>query len=253
MWYSSKLNEDAPCPVNPVKNRFFRITYLIPVVLFLTIAGMTACKSINTDSSSESSINLLRAHVAELEPMVQRAEAIRAIKRLQCAYGHYAEFGFWHDLADLFAEDGIGHYPAGDLKKEEIRRLFMQDLGGGKLGLPEGLLYPHMMLQPVITLEPDGKTAKGRWRVFTMLGYHGKNANWAGGVYENEYVLEEGIWKIKDLRFYLQYSGPYEQTGWTIDKGNIPIHYTPDLAGAPVQEAIEPAEPVIPSDEKGLT
>jgi hypothetical protein len=228
-------------------------TLLVPAVFMLAIAGIIACNSNDTGSRSESRIDLLRAHVAELEPMVERAEALRAVKRLQCAYGHYAEFGLWHDLADLFAADGIGHYPAGDLKKEEIRSLFLQDIGGGKLGLPEGLLYPHMMLQPVVTLSPDGKSAKGRWRVFTMLGYHGKNANWAGGVYENEYVLEGGVWKIKDLRFYLQYSGPYEQTGWSIDKGDIPIHYTPDLVGTPVPEEIEPAVPAIPRDETALT
>ncbi len=229
------------------------ITFLIAALFVLAIAGMMACTSNDTGSSSESRVDLLRAHISELKPMVERAEALRAVKRLQCAYGHYAEFGLWHDLADLFAEDGIGHYPAGDLKKEEIRGLFLRDIGGGKLGLPEGLLYPHIMLQPVVTLSPDGKTAKGRWRVFTMLGFHGKNANWAGGVYENEYVLEGGVWKIKDLRFYLQYSGPYEQPGWTIDKGDIPIHYTPDLAGAPVPEEIEPAAPVIPADEETLT
>jgi len=194
----------------------------------------------------------LQAHVARLEPMVDRAEAIRAVKGLQYAYGHYAEFGLWNDLADLFAEDGIGHYPHGDLKKEEIRKLFLQDIGGGKLGLPEGMLYPHIMLQPVITLAPDGKSAKGRWRVFTMLGTYGKNANWAGGVYENKYVMEGGVWKIKDLRFYLQYSGSYEQTGWTIAKGDIPMHYTPDLAGTPVPEDIKPVGSVIPPDEKTL-
>ena len=235
------------------QNHIFRgKTFLVTALFVLAMIGMIACSSDETGSRSESRTDLLKARVAELEPMVERAEAIRAVKRLQIAYGHYAEFGLWHDLADLFAEDGIGHYPAGDLKKEEIRRLFMQDLGGGKLGLPKGLLYPHMMLQPVVTLAPDGKTAKGRWRVFTMLGFHGKNANWAGGVYENEYVLEGEVWKIKDLRFYLQYSGPYEQTGWTIDKGDIPIHYTPDMAGTPVPEEIEPVAPVTSSDEKAL-
>jgi hypothetical protein len=229
-------------------------SFLVPAVFVLTIVGIIGCRSDDTDSNSESRIDLLRASVAGLEPMVERAEAIRAVKRLQSAYGHYAEFGLWYDLADLFADDGIGHYPTGDLKKEEIRRLFLRDIGEGKLGLPEGLLYPHMMLQPVVTLAPDGKTAKGRWRVFTMLGFHEKNANWAGGVYENEYVLEGGVWKIKDLRFYLQYSGPYEQTGWTIDKGDIPIHYTPDLAGTPVPEEIEPAvSAATPRDEKALT
>lgn len=186
----------------------------------------------------------LEGTATRLESRLRRAEAIRAVKRLQCAYGQFAEFGLWNDLADLFAEDGIGHYPAGDLGKEEIRRLFLHDIGKGKLGLPEGMLYPHIMLQPVVTLAPDGKSARGRWRVFTMLGYYGGTASWAGGVYENSYVLEKGVWKIKDLHFYLQYSGPYEQSGWTIDKGVIPIHYDPAQAGAPILSA--PESPMAP-------
>lgn len=190
----------------------------------------------------------LEGTIARLESKLDRAEAIRAVKRLQCAYGQYAEFGLWNDLADLFAEDGIGHYPVGDLGKEEIRRLFLQEIGKGRLGLSEGMLYPHIMLQPVVTLAPDGRSAKGRWRVFTMLGNYGGTASWAGGVYENEYVLENGVWKIKNLRFYLQYSGRYEEQGWTIDKGVIPIHYDPAGAGAPIPSG---QEPPTASDSKG--
>ncbi len=228
-------------------------TFLAPAIFLLAASGLISCNSIDSGAGSESSKGLLRARVAGLETMVERAEAIRAVKRLQSAYGQYAEFGLWNDLADLFASDGIGHYPAGDLKKEEIRKLFINDIGGGRLGLPEGLLYPHIMLQPVVTLAPDGKSAKGRWRVFTMLGSHGKNANWAGGVYENEYVLEDGVWKIKDLRFYLQYSGSYEQSGWTIARGDIPIHYTPDLAGAPVPLDTKPSASATLQDGKPLS
>ena len=66
----------------------------------------------------------LQERIARLETGVQGAEAIRAVKRLQYAYGHYAEFGLWHDFADLFADIGVGHYPSGDLGKEGIRKLF---------------------------------------------------------------------------------------------------------------------------------
>jgi hypothetical protein len=182
----------------------------------------------------------LQKQIARLDADVRGAEAIRAIKRLQYAYGHYAEFGLWHDLADLFADNGIGHYPAGDLRKEEIRKLFLQDVGKGKLGLSEGQLYPHIMLQPVVTLAPDRMTAKGRWRVLAMLGSYGGDAIWAGGVYENEYLLENGVWKISDLHYYSRYGGRYEQPGWTADKGTVPIHYDPARAGTPVLENANP-------------
>ena len=96
------------------------------------------------------------------------------------------------------------------------------------------------MLQPVVTLAPDRKTAKGRLRVLAMLGSYGGAAIWAGGVYENEYILENGVWKIKDLHYYSRYSGRYEQPGWTADKGAIPIHYDPARAGTPILENSNP-------------
>lgn len=104
----------------------------------------------------------LRQQIARLESNAERAEAIRAMKRLQYTYGHYAEFGLWNDLADLFAENGIGRYPVDDLGKEGIRKLFLQDVGKGKLGLPDGMLYPHVMLQPVVTLEPAADSFRYR-------------------------------------------------------------------------------------------
>jgi hypothetical protein len=90
------------------------------------------------------------------------------------------------------------------------------------------------MLQPVVTLAPDGKSAKGRWRVFAMLGNYGGTAVWAGGIYENEYIQENGAWKINDLHYYQQYSGLYDQPGWNADKGAIPMHYDPTRAGVPI-------------------
>src|SRR5512138_3543900 len=84
----------------------------------------------------------LQARIEGLARAVDAAEALRAIKRLQWAYGHYSEFGLWHDFADLFADTGIGHYTQGDLDREEIRALFFDQVGQGQLGLAHGRIYP---------------------------------------------------------------------------------------------------------------
>jgi hypothetical protein len=214
--------------------------------LILSVCAALCMCAITPDETAQ--LATLQHRIAVLEANVRGAEAIRAIKRLQYSYGHYAEFGLWHDLADLFSDKGVGHYPAGELGKEGIRKLFLQDVGKGKLGLAEGQFYPHIMLQPVVTLGADGKTAKGRWRVLAMLGSYGGAATWAGGIYENEYILENGIWKILDLHYYSRYSGRYEQSGWTVDKTTIPIHYNPALAGKPgTASATLPAAEVSPT------
>ncbi len=222
-------------------------TFIVPAVIVLSIAGI-----INSSyNRSRSRITHLHSRLARLESMAARAQAIRDIKRLQYAYGHYMEFGLWEDIADLFSEKGKGHYPAGDFEKGQIGRYFPTGAGRGKQGLPWGTLNSHIMLQPVVNLGPGENSARGRWRLFSMQGNYRKKAYWEGGVYENEYILENGVWKIKDLHLYPQYGGPYEQEGWSILGGSIPAHYTPDTAGNPVPKD-ETAAPEDFRTEKNL-
>ncbi len=195
-----------------------------------TLLALCCCNSLK-DNPAE--LTALQEKLEWLEAGIRNAEAVRAVKRLQHAYGHYSEMGLWHDFADLFADSGIGHYPHGDLGKESIRRLFLEEVGGGKLGLDKGRLYIHFMMEPVVTLSPDGKSARGRWRILAMMGSYGKSAFWAGGVYENAYIFEDGFWKIQDLKYYASYSGRYEEPGWTVQNESAPFHYDPRGAGNP--------------------
>lgn len=195
---------------------------------------------------------------------VRQAEAIRAIKRLQAAYGHYAEFGLWNDFAELFADQGVGHYAQGPMVgRDAIRKLFFEQVGQGRLGLADGRIYPHIVFQPVVTLDPGGRTARGRWRVLALLGGYGGNATWVGGVYENRYVFENGAWKIAELTYATQFTAPYDR-GWTQPRAAAPSappsdscndyisssctfapHFDPRRAGTPspppiVEPGVEP-------------
>ena len=63
------------------------------------------------------------------------------------------------------------------------------------------------------------------------------HARLEGGIFENDYVREGGVWKIAHLHFHPQYEGPYE-TGWTNVGGKdlpiVPYHYDGDTAGLPI-------------------
>jgi len=156
----------------------------------------------------------LEQQVAALEREATRLEDVSALERLQRAYGYYLEAAQWDQMADLFADDGSieigldGVY----VGKERVRQ-YLHALGGGKVGLSEGQLNEHLMLQPIIDVAPDGLTAKGRWRTVIMGGQYHKSALWGEGPYENDYVKQDGVWKIKALHWYQTFVVPY-QGGW---------------------------------------
>ncbi|MEJ0039340.1 MAG: nuclear transport factor 2 family protein [Gammaproteobacteria bacterium] len=122
----------------------------------------------------------------------------------------------WDDVADLFADEGsvelgLNGVYAG---KANIRK-YLYSLTGGKPGLRPGEIMNHFQLSPVVTLADDGQSAKGRWRTIIQGGTYGKGSggDWGEGVYENEYVQQNGVWKIKTLHFYTKFYAPYEG-GW---------------------------------------
>ena len=210
---------------------FVAVTASSDVVQAFRSAGLKARATSGDDLSA------LQQRIDRLEALTDRVEAISAIKRLQYAYGHYAELGLWHDFADLFADTGIGHYTTGALDREQIRSLFLKEVGGGHVGLADGRIYPHISMQPVVTLAPDGQSAKGRWHIMAMLGGYGTSASWAGGVYENQYVRENGVWKMREVRYLPQYSGRYEDPGWKATNELAPFHYDASRVGQPILES----------------
>jgi hypothetical protein len=154
----------------------------------------------------------LRAAYVRFSIKVQRFEDESAIENLQRIFGFYIDKQLWREAADLFAHDGtleIGGQGvfAGKSRVLEYLTQISPD------GLTRGKLYNHIQLQPVVEIAPDGKTAKGRWRFLSELGEYMKSASWGGGTYENEYVKEGTIWKIKALHAYSRFCTPYAD-GW---------------------------------------
>jgi hypothetical protein len=154
----------------------------------------------------------------DLAARVQRLEDIEEIKKLQRAYAYYFERQEGEEILALFSKsedvsaeggrDGIfkGQGPEG------IKLIFLRpDLKD----LP-GYIHTLMPLSAIVDVDPDGKTAKGRWYGFGTYARPvegGIEAQWRSGVYENEYVKEDGKWKIKKLFYSPILTPPYED-GW---------------------------------------
>jgi hypothetical protein len=166
-------------------------------------------------SSSEAAqtIASVEAAIAEAEHEIRLVEDRDEIDRLIRAYGYYLDKNMWDDLADLFAEDGSielaqrGVYVGRERVREFLHTVF------GAPGPAEGRLGDHVQVQPVIIVAPDGQTAIARSRVLQMMGFAGRSASWVGGTYVNEFVKEDGVWKIKSDHAFNTFMANYDG-GW---------------------------------------
>jgi acetyl esterase/lipase len=78
-----------------------------------------------------------------------------------------------------------------------------------------------VQLQAVVSVASDGRTAKARSRELNMTGVFESHGEWSEGVYENTFVKEGGVWKIKDLRYFPTFLSDYDK-GWALDAQPAP-------------------------------
>ena len=146
----------------------------------------------------ESQLTQQAEYIEVLEMKLTKLDDIEAIKRLQKAYGYYVEHWMYEEIIDCFS-DGPGVYLnwiEGVWKgKEGVKRYFTH--GGKATPTPSGFSHQLMPTSGLITVAPDGITAKGRWYGFGAIfnSDEGKvdRAEFTSGIYEVNYIKEEGI------------------------------------------------------------
>ena len=159
-------------------------------------------------------LRALRDRIAALEQRKTSIADVHAIERLQAAYGYYIDRALWDEAANLFADDGTIEIALDGVYVGKRRvREYLYATGGGRSGLRDGQLNEFLQVMPVVTLAGDGRSAKARWRGIVLTGELGRGAFWGEGPYENEYVKDGGVWKIKSLHWYQALHVPYDG-GW---------------------------------------
>lgn len=171
-------------------------------------------------SSGEASQESLESRLERLERRLQHLEDIQAINRLQYAYNYYVEHMMKQEIIDCFSDspDVLLDWLEGKWKgKAGVRKYF--DVNQ----VPQ-VGFQHQLIPSagLITIAPDGKTAKGRWYAFggVMMPVPAKEGekpeftrSFINGIYEIGYIKEEGIWKILTINWVIPY-GVRIKDGW---------------------------------------
>ena len=189
-----------------------QLFFLILPILLLTSACSDSLDADRGADAGESAA--LQARVDALKTRLGKIRDANDIKRLQRSFGYYMEEALWDEVAALFAEDATIEWARNGVYRGRNRiREFLYALNSGEQGLREGQLKEYLQLMPVVTLSEDGSTAKARWRAIMLTGQYGEQALWGEGPFENEYVREDGIWKISRLHWHQSILVPYAG-GW---------------------------------------
>ena len=197
--------------------------------------------------------------LADVERRLAVAEDIHAIRRLHFAYGYYIDKCLYDEVVELFSDTARLEFLNGVyIGRAGARRLycdwFREHFTGGVNGPAYGFLLDHLMMQDIVDVAPDGQTAKARFRCFMQGGVHESrdpipnfpSANWEGGIYENEYIKEDGVWKVEKFSYVMLWQADYHK-GWDHDEAHLPHldkTYPEDPRGP--DELIEGAPPVWP-------
>ena len=202
----------------------------------------------------EKTVQELKEQVKTLRGQTTRLQDVEEIKKLQRAYGYYLENWMTDEVADLFSDspETVLLVHSGEFRGKEGVRRFFQPRGEDRGRRRPEFFHQVMQLSPIIDIAPDGERAWGRWYGF------GANASpvsdgvfqgWMNGVYENEYIKENGKWKILKLGWHMYFFAPYFK-GWVSPERQCDKnfqHQPPDLSpDGPSPDTFYPAPFICP-------
>ncbi len=168
---------------------------------------------------------------------VARVESLRAVKNVQRSYAQHGQFGRWSAMAALFADDATVRWGDETVTGREAIGAWLAARAGAMNGRTPGSLHTEIIDEPLANLSVDGRTAQVRWMAMRFLGDGRGTARIEGGIYENDYVLEDGHWRIAHLRYHPRFEGD-DRDGWTnVDGQELPVvpkHFTNDETGMPI-------------------
>ena len=181
----------------------------------------------------------LSAQIAELQHAVGILQDKDEIQQLQFAYGFLLDNRMFREIADLFANEGAWIEIGGRGRycgKERIHRFLLEVLGGGRWGLLKDEVINHVQQQMIITVASDRQRAEARARAEVQGNSPPGTPTFllADGIYENEYVREDGKWKILSLQVTMTYYAALERKSVTFQTAPVSTSFPPDMPSQPI-------------------
>jgi hypothetical protein len=165
----------------------------------------------------------------EAKRRLRRSAAYDGVENVSHAYGYYLTDAYWNEMSLIFAKNGnkmspfAGYY----LGQARIQAAATAMYGPRTATTRPGIPY-HWRPQPVILVSHDGRSANLRTRLFqpsTSMPRADSDAvggGISGGMYLDQAVLENGIWRLWTLTIDEHY---YSMAGW---KGGWAAAKTPE-------------------------
>jgi hypothetical protein len=178
-------------------------------------AGLALIAAALPAAAADPSLAQLQRRLAQVERRAELQQDERDIENLQKQYGYYLDRAMWSQVADLFAPGGTFEYAQRGVYvgKAHIRKALALF---GPEGPQPGHADDHVMLQVVVHVAPDGKTAAVRCRDLTMGGDMGGKNHLKEGTYENRLVKRNGVWMFSAVHYYLNMATDFDK-GWGKD------------------------------------
>lgn len=145
---------------------------------------------------------------------LDRAEAFDGAENVSNAYGYYIDQFAWRNTAALFAQDGWKElsYIGTFIGQDRVRDSMIQRYGEG--GPNNAFQAIHQKTQPYVSvLDETGQRAFVRTRLFQFNSAADGPGSWISGIYENQVVKENGVWRIHGMDLDYVWLGDYA-TGW---------------------------------------
>jgi ketosteroid isomerase-like protein len=148
----------------------------------------------------------------DMEKRIGILEDIEEIKKLKAKYCYFLDTFQTDALVALFSEDATADFrplvPEKLVGKKAIEKFYKGDYRKAVS------MAIHQVMNPIV--EVDGNHARGTWYMFGVVTFvtpKGEVATWEQVRYEDEFVKEDGKWRISFVSDKMSFMTPYED-GW---------------------------------------